>query len=296
MDESDDPTRALDDFARRMRPGAPSREPPDLSDLARKIAPGTASAAARARGGRLRSGERWSADDVVDVPLVEVARPARGDAVPPEVELPTVGAPDASEAAGFVASLAAATRAAAARVEADASRDGAPWQPEIDMLQQRRAANPRLLAACQPGCWIGAVREVIDSRTEIATSAGGPIVQTYAPHRLLLAWAPQHESGAWPGRWPAQVRLSAVSPDAAADVLLAQLPDDAVLWLMPTTHDLDWALAAEIVLHHDSALRPFQIDALRAFVAAEREATFGRLNTDYRQVAAGATVARRVTR
>lgn len=304
MDESDDPTRALDDFVRRMRPGAPAEEPPDLSDLRHKIAPGTP----RPRGGRLRSGERWSADDVVDVPLVEVRPAPRGDDAPPEValppvpapavgpvtvELPGVGAGAAPATEDFAASMADAARAAAAQFEADAAGARVEWQPDIDALLERRARNPRLLAAWQPGCWVGAVREVIDSATEIVAAPGGPAVETYAPHRLLLVWAPQEGSGAGPGRWPAQARLSAVSREAAADVLLAQLPDDALLWLVPETRDLDWALAAEIVLHHDPALRPFQVDALRAFVAAEREAVFARLNADYGQVAPGAAVTRR---
>jgi hypothetical protein len=308
MDESDDPTRALDDFVRRVRPGAPSQEPPDLSDLAHKIAPGAAPGAARPRGGRLRSGERWSADDVVDVPLVEVRPPARTDTAPPEVELPSVqspaaapvavelpsvDAPAAPDAEDLAASVADATRSAAAQFEADAARARVEWQPDIDALLQRRAKNPRLLPARQPGCWIGAVREVMASTAEIVAAPGGPAVETYAPHRLLLAWAPQGASEAWPNRWPAQVRLSAVPREAAADVLLAQLPDDALLWVMPQTQDLDWALAAEIVLHHDPALRPFQLEALRAFVAAEREATFARLNADYQQAAAGSAVTRR---
>ncbi len=308
MDESDDPTRALDDFVRRMRPGAAPETPPDLSDLVQKITPGTSAGPARPRGGRLRRGERWAADDVVDVPLVEVRPPARGDAAPPEValppveppatgpvavELPDVDAPATPDTDDLAASVADAVRGAAAQFEADAARSRVEWQPDIDALLQRRARNPRLLAAWQPGCWIGAVREVIESTTEIVPAPGGAAVETYPPHRLLLAWAPQGASEAWPSRWPAQVRLSAVPREAAADVLLTQLPDDALLWLLPSTMDLDWALAAEIVLHHDPALRPFQVEALRAFVAAEREATFARLNADYQQAAAGSAVTRR---
>ena len=56
---------------------------------------------------------------------------------------------------------------------------------------------------------------------------------------------------------------------------------------------IDWALAAEIVLHHDSALRPFQSNGLRAFIASEREATFARLNADYARPPGSGAVLRR---
>jgi len=308
MDPDDDPTRALDDFVRRMRPSVPADAAPDLSDLLHKITPDAPPNAARARGGRLRSGERWSADDVVDVPLVELPPVRRDDDTPPEVAMPPVDAPAAGpvavelppmdeptlpDADGLEATVADASRAAAQQFVADAEGARVQWQPDIDALLLRRASNPRILSAWRPGAWIGAVREVFDSTTEFVHTAAGPVVETYPPHRLLLAWPPQGLERPLLGRWPAQVRLSAVSREAAAEVLLAQLPDDALLWLNPATQDVDWALAAEIVLHHEPALRPFQISGLRAFVDAEREAAFAALNTDYEQVAAGATVTRR---
>ena len=46
-------------------------------------------------------------------------------------------------------------------------------------------------------------------------------------------------------------------------------PADARLWLNPAASEIDWALAAEIVLHHDSGLRPFQTQGLRGFIDAE---------------------------
>ena len=275
--DDDDPTRALDDFVHRLKVPPPPDDPgPDLSDLMHRIGPQAGAVGARPRGGRLRSGERWSADDVVDVP---------------SVELPPVHTPAPPDGDALAAAVADAARAAAGA--ADAAMAAVPWQPDIDALLQRRAVDPRLLAAWQPGCWTGAVREVLAAATEVVSGADGPLVETYAPHRLLLAWPPQTTAQPLLGRWPAQVRLSAVPREAAAEVLLAQLPDDALLWLAADAGDADWALAAEIVLHHDPALRPFQIQGLRAFIEAEREARFTRLNDDYEQRAAGAAVTRK---
>ena len=100
-------------------------------------------------------------------------------------------------------------------------------------------------------------------------------------HRLLLLWPPQRLDAPTPGRWPQQVKLSAVPADQAAEALVGLLPEPELLWINPAGGQIDWALAAEIVLHHDSALRPFQRNGLRDFIAAERETTFARLNADY---------------
>ena len=308
MDPDDDPTRALDDFVRRMRPSVPADAAPDLSDLLHKITPDAPPNAARARGGRLRSGERWSADDVVDVPLVELPPVRRDDDTPPEVAMPPVDAPAAGpvavelppmdeptlpDADGLEATVADASRAAAQQFVADAEGARVQWQPDIDALLLRRASNPRILSAWRPGAWIGAVREVFDSTTEFVHTAAGPVVETYPPHRLVAAWPPQGLNAPLLGRWPTQVRLAAVARETAADLLLAQLPAGATLWVNPSAQDVDWALTAEIVLLHDPTLRPFQIKALRAFVDAEREASFARLNADYVQGTAGAAVSRR---
>ena len=307
MESDDDPTRALDDFVRRLRPAAAPEDPPDLADLVRRITPATASPPP-ARGGRLRSGERWSADDVVDVPQVESRRSPRPTEAPPEVVLPPVDAPAAgpvtidlpavadaarADVDAIDATLAGASRAAADQFVADAAGAQRHWQPDIHAVQQRRAVNPRLLNAWRPGCWTGAVRDVLDSTTEFVTTPSGPVVETYPPHRLLVAWPPQGLDRPLLGRWPAQVRLSAVPREAAAEVLLAQLPDDALLWVGPAADDVDWGLAAEVVLHHEPALRPFQVNGLRAFVEAERETAFARLNADYEQRATGGAVTRR---
>lgn len=308
MDPDDDPTRALDDFVRRMRPNAAARDTPDLSDLIRRITPDTPAGAARPRGGRLRSGERWSAEDVVDVPLVEARTTPHGGDAPPEVtlppvrtpandavavDLPEVQAPPPADDPGLDVSVADATRAAAKQFSADPAGAHAHWQPDIDALMLRPASNPAILSTWRPDAWIGAVREVFEGTTEFVTTANGPVVETYPPHRLVAAWPPQGLNAPLLGRWPTQVRLAAVARETAADLLLAQLPAGATLWVNPAAQDVDWALTAEIVLLHDPTLRPFQIKALRAFVDAEREASFARLNADYVRGTAGAAVSRR---
>ena len=306
----DDPTLALDDFVRRMRPAnAPAAAAPDLSDLSARLHPERSVTAARANGGVLRSGQRWAADDVEDVPLVELPRlpPARRDrpeltlpsidlraALSPEIELPVINTPPPPD----LGRLDAATRQASDDVAAQwdsAALDAAQpvWQPAAQVLQLRPVQQPRLLAAWQPGAWTGALREVFDSTTEFVTNANGPTVETYPPHRLLLLWPPLSLAAPLPARWPQQVRLSAVTAGDAAAALLAGVPGDAPLWLQTDPAAVDWALAAEIALHHEPALRPFQAAGLRAFLAAEREAVFGRLNADYHQPVAGGPVIRR---
>ena len=75
--------------------------------------------------------------------------------------------------------------------------------------------------------------------------------------------------------------ILAMPADQSAPALLALVPGAAPLWINPAAQDVDWALAAEIVLLHQPALRPFQTNGLRAFIESEREARFARLNTDY---------------
>jgi|GEM_PF-1999249 len=300
-DDGDDPTRALDDFVRRLRPQAEPAAAPDLSDLVARLHPERVPAAARPRGGTLRNGQTWSADDVEDVPVVEVRAP-RAPAAPaepppltlpevdlaaeqaraaaaPEIALPPVDtAPPAVDAAG----LDDATH----RVrDFAASQFGTPdeddWQPSAQALQLRPAADPRLLAQWQPGAWIGAVRQVLDSSTAFSPGPGGPTVETFEPHRLLLLWPPPTPARPQPGRWPHLVRLAALPRGGAAAALLAAVPGDAPLWLQTDEAAVDWALAAEIALLHEPGLRPFQVDGLRAFIAAEREAGFAAMNRDY---------------
>ena len=309
----DDPTRALDDFVRRMRPAAaPVEAAPDLSDLSDLVArlrPDHGVAKPRPKGGRLRNGQTWDADDVEDVPVVELPRPAaRRSEVPdlelpavdlraeqlqaaqaPEVDLPPMAAPLPPGDDDIVGVVQQARELAASQQRAEQAAQSAPaWQPDLTALQLRRAVDPRLLSAWQPGAWIGAVRQVFEGTTEfLNTPDGSPTVQTWPPHRLLLLWPPQGLDSALLGRWPQQLRLSAVSQDQTADALLAELAPDAKLWLHGNAQDIDWALAAEILLHHEAGLRPFQAEGLRAFIAAERDASYSRLNQAYQPAAGG---------
>lgn len=317
-DRNDDPTHALDDFVRRMRPApAPPAAAPDLADLVARLHTEQAVTPAKPRGGVLRSGERWDAGDVEDVPVIELPRspPPRTSlpevtlptvdlaaeeaqaAVSPEIELPPVDSPPPPDLNGIDAATRHASDVVSSQWDAEALDQAQPvWQPDAQALQLRPARNPRLLTHWQPGAWAGAVREVFDSTTEFVTTANGPAVQTYPPHHLLLLWPPLNLAAPLPGRWPRQVRLSAAPAHQAVDLLMALMPDDALLWLQPDAdarHATDWALAADILLHHEPALRPFQITGLRAFIDAEREATFTRLNADYHQPVAGGAVVRR---
>ena len=311
----DDPTRALDDFVRRMRPAnAPTAAAPDLSGLSARLHPERSVTPARTKGGVLRSGQRWDADDVEDVPMVELPRqpPARRDrpeltlpsvdlraenmlaALSPEIELPVIDTPPPPDLDHLDAATRQASDDVASQWDTAALAAAQPvWQPDAQVLQLRPVQHPRLLAAWQPGAWTGAVREVFDSTTEFVTSANGPAVETYPPHRLLLLWPPLSLAAPLPARWPQQVRLSAVTARDATAALADLVPGDAPLWLQTDPGAVDWALAAEIALHHEPALRPFQAAGLRAFLAAEREAVFARLNADYHQPVAGGPVIRR---
>lgn len=315
-DRNDDPTRALDDFVLRMRPPAASSEgAPDLSEFSARLnADGPARhrpdapAPAKARGGVLRSGQRWNVDDVEDVPLVEVprVRPLPTDiplvtlpivdlqaeealtALAPEVDWPAVApdtAPDGTEGQDATEE---ANRFAASQFNAETLDARLPvWQPDPRALRPRPLQDPRLLSQWQPGAWIGAVRQILEASTEFVTTAQGPAIETHAPQHLLLLWPPQRMDAPLLGRWPQQVRLWAGSPgepDATAvQALLATLPADANLWLQPDAEAVDWALGAEILLVHEAGLRPAQIEGLRQFIGAEREASFAQLNDAYQR-------------
>lgn len=148
----------------------------------------------------------------------------------------------------------------------------------------RKAGNARLLPHWKPGAWVGALRRVFGAVSQVHSTPDGPIVDTFAPHVLLALWPPQGVDMPFLARWPQRLLLSAVHPDDAGEELLKHLPADAELWL--AEHDIDWALAGEAVLLHDPGLRDFQLKELRAFVDAEREANWERLNLAYRLPAA----------
>lgn len=294
-----DPTHALDDFLLRMRPAAAARDsgvddPTDLSALTARLHPVRATSTnpdlpasrptASPKGGTLRNGERWQADDVTDVPLVELPR------------VRPAAAPRTDDAA-LLHGIGRQASAAAATAAESTARGGADWQPDLQVLQLRHGVDPRVLARWQPGAWIGAQREVLQASTEFvnpgpaAGAPAAPVVEHHEALRLLVLWAPPGADAPHPGRWPLQVLLVPVPAEAATQALLAARPDpaaDAPLWLDPDPARVDWALAAEIALHHVPGLRPFQIEGLRAFIEAEREATFGRINDGYGAVSGGA--------
>ena len=327
---ADDPTHALDDFVRRMRPAtsppAPDEDPTSLAGLHARLHPERAPDGGHApvgqtrsggtRKGVLRTGQTWDADDVVDVvdatelrlrpttptpapapsdpptltlPTVDLAAEQRASANAPDLAWPEVAAPAGVDTADLDLAMQQASSRASAQFTAEEQATTAPaWQPDLQALQLRRAAHPRVLNGWQPGAWTGAVREVLAATTEFVTAAGGTVVESYPPHRLLLLWPPQRLDAPLLGRWPQRVWLSAVPADAATEALLDQVPGTARLWLHLQAEDIDWALAAEIVLTHEPALRPFQAKGLRAFIDAEREAGFARLNSAYQAAPGGA--------
>ncbi len=154
----------------------------------------------------------------------------------------------------------------------------------------RKAGVARLLPQWKPGAWVGALRRVFGAVSQVHSTPDGPIVDTFAPHVLLALWPPLGTQMPLLSRWPQRLLLSAVHPDDAGEALLQLLPADAELWL--AEHDIDWALAGEAVLLHDPGLRDFQLKELRAFVDAERQANWDRLNQAYRLPAAGQPIER----
>jgi hypothetical protein len=177
----------------------------------------------------------------------------------------------------------------AARAAGEAAAEGG-WQPGAISTSVRRAAHPRVLPAWKPGAWIGAMKSVFDSVARVVSTPQGPVVDTYPPHVLLALWEPQNMTAPFLGRWPLRAWLSPVQPEEAGAELLQFLPPEAELWL--GEHDIDWGLVGEAVLLHEPGLRDFQLKELRAFVDAERLATWERVNKAYRLPASGQPIER----
>jgi hypothetical protein len=165
----------------------------------------------------------------------------------------------------------------------------ADWQPTPVVF--KKARHPRLAERWQPGLWIGAAKQLCGPIAEILETTHGPVVETHPAHMLLALWEPPADGAAVAGRWPLRVQLRAVAPEDAGDALVALMPGDAQVWV--SAHDLDWELVAELLLHHDGDLRPFQRKALKEFLDAERVANYTRLNADYRLPSAGQPVERK---
>ena len=121
------------------------------------------------------------------------------------------------------------------------------------------------------------------------------MVEHHPAQRLLLLWPPRGDAGP-PARWPQRAwLLGGASLQDATDLQLAQaalplLPGDASLWLLRDQTEIDWALGAELVLHHTPTLPAFQVAGLRAFIDGERATAFVRINDGYHQPTPGGPV------
>lgn len=152
--------------------------------------------------------------------------------------------------------------------------------PVLDLPAPRAAADPRLLARWQPSAWTALARRVRGASAEVVQTPRGPLVENHAPQWLCALWPPQRLEVPLLGRWPELAAVvGAETAFGALHQLLAELPEDAQLWAAEL--DTDWALLAELVLHHDAGLRPAHAQALRELVEAERTASFARLNDAY---------------
>ncbi|MCR5866819.1 hypothetical protein [Aquincola sp. J276] len=159
------------------------------------------------------------------------------------------------------------------------------WQPAPQVAPV--VTHPRLLAQWQPGAWVAAVKQVAAASTEVRDGPSGPVVETFGALRLL-AWWPPAEAGAPLDRWPQRALLQAVEPERLPEALLAPLPAQASVWCVGEA--ADWGLIGQIVLLHDTSVQGRSFEALQAFVDAEREAQFSRLNDGYHRPAAGQPV------
>lgn len=152
--------------------------------------------------------------------------------------------------------------------------------PVLDLPPQRPAADPRLLSQWQPQAWTALARRVRGASAEVVQTPQGPLVENHAPQWLCALWPPQRLDAPLLGRWP---ELAALVPAetvfGALHQLLPELPPGAPLW--PAELDADWALLAELVLHHDTGLRPDQTQALRELADGERASGFVRVNDAY---------------
>jgi hypothetical protein len=261
-DAHDDPTRVLDGW--QPTAGVPAFDPTRVLDGWKPE---------KARDARKLDAK---------LPVIEALRPAAAPAAP--AMLDDVG-------------LGVATRKSKWNVS-DVTDIEAVWKPGSEVSQAARQTSlsgehpaetitvwrksdvPRLLAHWQPGCWVGALKRVFGAVSQLLSTPQGPVVDTFAPHLLLALWPPQGLESPLLSRWPQRLLLSAVQPEDAGEELLKHLPADAELWL--AEQDIDWALAGQAVLLHEPGLREFQLKELRAFVDAERQATWDRVNTAYR--------------
>ncbi len=144
-----------------------------------------------------------------------------------------------------------------------------------------RDQRSRLLGEWHPAAWVGAVRRVFGPVAEVADDAGGDgsVVESHPPHSLFVAWSPLKPGQPLLRRWPSLVSIVGADGDGAIAALLKALPPAASLWL--TSHEIDWALMAEIVMLSEPDLAPFHYRELERFVAAERAATLAQISAAY---------------
>lgn len=154
--------------------------------------------------------------------------------------------------------------------------------PELDIAAftaQPRKSDPRLLAHWQAEAWTALALQIAGASEELLQTPAGVRVESHAPQWLCAIWPPRPEDAPL-GRWPELASLVAAETGAAAlQQLLAELPDEAPLWL--TDLEADWDLVAELVLHQDTGLRPSQAKALQELSERERNARLARLSEAY---------------
>jgi hypothetical protein len=277
-DDADDPTRALDGFAAALRAAAPKNDPTTLLDRWSVHGPAPATPPGPSDGDRPdRAPRPASGRPSVRLTLLDVT----------DVEVVDTPAPTAAvvEAADW-------QPGSFAEVARPKAIDG-DWQPGRLVEQAPRVAG--VTEQWKPGVWIGAVRRVCGPLAEFVQSPNGPVVETFPPHVLVALWPPQTLSAPFLGRWPLHAALHAVEADQVGVTLMQQVPAGGQLWLVPPAQELaiDWALLADLVLHHDAGLRDFQIRELRSFLQAQRDAGYAHLNDAYEWPAPGRPVTRR---
>jgi hypothetical protein len=147
----------------------------------------------------------------------------------------------------------------------------------VDEAEARVAR--RLAPRYSSQAWLAICVKAVPARQH---DDGSAIVRT-PDHYLAAAWAPSEQA---PSRWPEAVVIGSPTPTRALDELLQRLPAGAMLHLAGLD-DVDAALAAEILLHGDRNLEPYQREAIAAFIAAEQARTRSAIGARYTDRDAG---------
>jgi len=167
-----------------------------------------------------------------------------------------------------------------------------PARPQQMLETPSHEPSPRLLEQWQAGCWSAAARRILIGRGEALPDSNSRKAESHEPHWLLAVWPPQTNAAPHLSRWPEHVLLvTAQNSLLAAEQLLERLPEGSLLWL--GQQDIDWTLAAEVLLQHEPALSPFLAQVLRDFSAIERLALSKRIHKAYEPAAPGQLLRRR---